>query len=698
MVISNFAFNTFVLGSILPLSIHGRHDNNLRGRHVQQGNMAGDWCWNSPNSSQFTVQVEFNDDSSTTTKAMCAFSYKNGPFDDGKVLGGDGAWTAQSGNTFNYLETRTFYVSDNTHPSNIYINDESGTYNCARALYKNEFYDFHMGTGSIDKIADWWGQGDEPVHITVVPFYGDDSSCGISSDGAFDTARSVAIWLSSYSGQDSDPNDGSVYCDVSSNPENCLNEPYYGIENDELVLYGTLHNVLRFADQVNIYVPEGFDLNLPINNLQVRFKINGAAGNFDGCSAFAANPNSGASCFVDSAYTTYETTKAKISVSGLGRIVGWNAMKTQYYNGWDNFPAGDVQTYSNIYDWTEKARFQIDANLLALSSINQSGDYTDLSNCWGGGQNNYAIDVSGVQVAWGSRLGQSPIQLNSYFNGESEDTSKYCAKMHDLKYVGNWNDQADGPDIIGGGSLASFNYLHTCDDGIKVASDVTKFLDTTMLQGSAGSAIMLGSYGLTRENGIAGSLVDGVYVHRSLQNNNPCGNFRNTGGLISTRGCPIHASGLTDATVNNLHLPALGSNDNGANSVGQPFGIGVDTESGYCDSYDTTLNSYPIKNLVFTNINIYVNPSCTSRFYDNTGKVDWGDKTMIVYDEMNSDPSKCDFQGAVAFSEDPYFVCGVSQESDAKYCMTADGVGGTANIEFDQKGGNVNLVEPWCEF
>ena len=53
----------------------------------------------------------------------------------------------------------------------------------------------------------------------------------------------------------------------------------------ELKLYGTLSDVLSSnPDKVHIYIPEGYDMTLPINNLSLRFLV--TSGYEDGCYKF----------------------------------------------------------------------------------------------------------------------------------------------------------------------------------------------------------------------------------------------------------------------------------------------------------------------------------------------------------------------------------------------------------------------------
>ena len=102
----------------------------------------------------------------------------------------------------------------------MYVNDLTGRAACARALYMDNYRDFALGNGELD-VGDWWasrGGSTDPLQITIVPFNSDQADCS-NGNFDFDAERTIAVWVSAYRGQDSDPNDGSVYCDLSQNPE-----------------------------------------------------------------------------------------------------------------------------------------------------------------------------------------------------------------------------------------------------------------------------------------------------------------------------------------------------------------------------------------------------------------------------------------------------------------------------------------------
>lgn len=107
-----------------------------------------------------------------------------------------------------------------------------GTHRCARALFKGSYQDFSLGSGALN-LESWWG-GSDPLHITIVPFNAN-GSCEKPSDAEFDPERALAVFITPYAGNKT--GGSSVYCDVSKNPEDCLNLPFWEIDttNNQLV-------------------------------------------------------------------------------------------------------------------------------------------------------------------------------------------------------------------------------------------------------------------------------------------------------------------------------------------------------------------------------------------------------------------------------------------------------------------------------
>ena len=104
---------------------------------------------------------------------------------------------------------------------------------------------------------------------------------------------------------------------------------------------------------------------------------------------------------------------------------------------------------SSFADWQSVGEWYLSAYLLSLASASSSS------------ADGMAIDVSGVEIAWGSRLGVSGLSLNSYFSTDVDESS-HSVKTYDLKTAGMWNDQADGGgDIMGQGSYTAYSYIHS---------------------------------------------------------------------------------------------------------------------------------------------------------------------------------------------------------------------------------------------
>ena len=247
---------------------------------------------------------------------------------------------------------------------------------------------------------------------------------------------------------------------LKTQPPLSLNIPYWTVERtnwgDEIVLHGTVANVLDNSPSgVNIYLPEGCDLNMPITNHQLRFQI--AGGSTQACQDFV-NGNSHSTCMVNKLYSAAEMPDtpladskilSKITVSGLGRISGWDAMEYQRSKGYYlNCGESNKYCFSNVgdgsgsgvalndasTDWGGFAQWYMSGRLLDLSAKPPGYEY---------GNQKFAIDVSGIETSWASKYGYSPIQLNV----ADQDTYDYPTKVFDFKYVGNFNDQADGIDV-----------------------------------------------------------------------------------------------------------------------------------------------------------------------------------------------------------------------------------------------------------
>ena len=598
-------------------------------------------------------------------------------------------------------------------------------YNCARALWTNQYADFALGgAGGVDLAAEGWAKdvAHDPAHLTIVPFVGPPGCDDVSSAFEPDGSSNLALFLTSTAGIRFDG------CDVSDNAaQQCVNEPRWmmddGAEAASMTLYGTLFGALdrqraAGAGELAVHVPEAYDVVVGVNTVAVRFYIDEASA--DACRAFVADPTDAAAaagCTVTSAEALMISGPADValSVTGLGRIGG-------YFTTGNLFQKYNMKDVDGIYgyfqpnptnvagigwgvgvnQWSDLAVNVINAHMLAIAS-----QYP--ANCPSGDFSPY---VQGLQVAWAGRLGHSAIALNSAFAGTEmaydnnlgpqSTTEAYCAGLYDVKSVGNWPDRADGIDVMGSRSAVTSFYVQANDDAIKVAVDRLIFKDTTVLQGFAGGAINVGSYGFMRSTGIQGSSVTNTWIHRSLQYGNPAGGSKwpgadggdcagstldGSGGLVMSRTCPFPGLGLQDFTIDTLEVPEIGT----VNRVGRVFALGANPQGGFCGGdcggNDASVccgspagsASYPIKNLIFKGFTIYSQPQvstcgrragsggltdsekCLSSLTDVKGCVQWGDragaKSMTFYDPSRSDPAKCDFKAAVTLGDQGYFTC-----------------------------------------
>ena len=260
------------------------------------------------------------------------------------------------------------------------MNDLKGETNCARAFYQNQYIDFALGNGNLD-LSGWWNG--EPLQMSIVPFSG---TCDGSSVDDFNAERLLAVWISPYLGQQENPKDGSVYCDLSDNTEDCLNFPYWSVEKAswdastyELVLHGTLSKVLSSnPSAVNIFLPQGYELGMPINNLEVRFEI--FSGYHDKCQAYIDGDTS-AECLINKWYVAADVTESQIIVSGIGRINGWDAMTTQReYNYWMN--CGDPDKYCSAGNGGQSPGLTFNDPSLDWEGFAQVGTSTCMISCF----------------------------------------------------------------------------------------------------------------------------------------------------------------------------------------------------------------------------------------------------------------------------------------------------------------------------
>mmetsp|Transcript_71127 Transcript_71127/g.179608 ORF Transcript_71127/g.179608 Transcript_71127/m.179608 type:complete len:882 (-) Transcript_71127:61-2706(-) len=593
-------------------------------------------------------------------------------------LGNIDSWKSQNGDWFNYLQTAQFKVSPGSIPEYVWVNDgrQAGTaVNCARALYADQFRDFGLGSSRLYLDVggdDWWNSEDRqdsdknPVHITIVPYASATGACDGSDVSSFDASAVIAVWLSVY--EPSSCGADEWCCDLGDqvganqapDGNDCLRIETnfeYQLSDDGsthyLVYYGSLTRTMMQVEQqgkraIRITLPEASDVQWPVNNLIQRFTIAPGATNLANCKTWASS--GAAKCQVSGYEERTYLTSLQIIVDGIGRIDGfrWVGLyrSGNYEKGEVSFPA-DAETIAYIWDRStidfvydtnpgfdqnhqpSPIQWRMLSSLLVLSSA-----YAGIDCNWhlAGDHNSYAIDVSGIQVAWGAHRGAGATQLNSHFTAGIAspgapaflDSNNLCSKIFDVKVVGNWVDASDGPENLGQYSLTSHSYLHINDDSIKQGvADLFAYFNT-VLQGNVGSAVNVGLFGKNR--GVDQSLVYKVFVHRITHNSfDPqVGGYDGNNGLVATRGCPTYTwtdqklnAGLRDATVASVFLPELLT----INSIDFAFALGVDARSNnlFCDTsrwVDGSAGPYIIDNLQFVDWQIFANPRLPARVYN----------------------------------------------------------------------------------
>ena len=300
-------------------------------------------------------------------------------------------------------------------------------YNCAWALWKNQYADFALGgAGGLDLAAEGWAK--DVAHLTIVPFVGAPGCDDVSSAFEPDGSSNLALFLTSTAGIRFDG------CDVSDNAaQKCINEPRWmmddGAEAASMTLYGTLFGALdrqraAGAGELAVHVPAAYDVAVGVNTYAVRFYIDEASA--DACLAFVADPTDAAAaagCTVTSAEALMISGPADValSVTGLGRIGGYFTTGNLFQkynmlsldgdiNGYFSSDVAGIGWGVGVGKWCDLAVNVINANMLAIAS-----QYP--ADC---GSGEFSPYVQGLQVAFAGRLGHSAIALNSKHSAYKE--------------------------------------------------------------------------------------------------------------------------------------------------------------------------------------------------------------------------------------------------------------------------------------
>jgi hypothetical protein len=257
-----------------------------------------------------------------------------------------------------------------------------------------------------------------------------------------------------------------------------------------------------------------------------------------------------------------------ITVRGYGRVNGQMMMRNMMFKGkpvWEDPGNGILNGYgavvdgfATVADAEPHTRWRIQSGLVELSTAATSS--------------RFAVDVSGISVAWGPKRGDGAVRLQfprvPLDGGKSVATSNVAAKLYDVKTPGTWVGASDGPRVTADTSWVGFCYLHHADDNLKIDSSLAVYKSITLIQGNIGSAIELGTYGIgLRDNAVHHTTVTGIYVHRIAQTD---GQDDSIGSLLGSRTCPWGIS-LRNISVVDVYVPSVG----GHNKVNALINLGA---------------------------------------------------------------------------------------------------------------------------
>jgi len=531
-----------------------------------------------------------------------------------------------------------------------------------------------------------------PQQLTIIPWKSKSGGCDISKDfKAYDSSTVISIFVSKTYFKS--PPSNAVVCKISAQDAQEINQMVWGSggsnawKSGDCVIdkpmargssyTGTLHTMLTSDDTRPLYIElaPNATLTAPLNGIVAGTSDPQGTG-YDRCVL---------------------APQRKIIVTGFGRLDGSEVNKQ----------------YQNMYDGKEKpAEYLVSSGQLVLGSQATTTP---------------AIDVSGISAANGPVRNEASVSLNdgNYEhcgpNGQLKtSTSGYLGgpvKVFDFKRPGTWWDASDALEVSKG-SQVSFAYLHSADDAIKISAPSQQWKNITVLQGNAGSAVNIGSYGYN--SGTSGTTVDGVFIPRITQIlSNGLAQWDDRGGVITTRTCaqPNQLDGsqnVTGVTIKNVTLEALGGNPaagKGPNSYVRPFAIGVLGTKGphsFCQFSDSSETSdVTIGDFEFTNFDFYQVPLKDTLFYDgNVNKatswlpVRFCSGTGAVCTKppgpTSSENRPVTFWPAGTREKPGYYVCGATP---ATKCWTTanlkapSGLDNSVNVEYTDDSGATASVD-----
>jgi hypothetical protein len=663
-------------------------------------------------------------------------------------------WTSNDDQIFGYLETAHFKLQENQTPTSLSVSSllTSESNNCMAVFNKNfdaEYISTLKGTSLYKlKKAQIKILKTRPIHLTLIPFESRD--CTKPSKG-FDGTRALAVWISA----PRHPENIVYDCDFTTNfgPSDLYSSLEYtgnsticSIKDEKKSwvyiapvgqtpayveyrgsLYDTVENLNHDSKpNLTIRIGEGVDVSRGLSTgfARMTIQLDPSGVTAETCWSIVDDINDkgfDAASFTDgcvfsdvSFYSKY--TSKPILVTGFGRINGDQVLK-RYGRCKNNDKLyldsnKECQNNASAGPW-EQARWGVDVQLLNLSSAHSSSEP--------------AIDVSDITVAWPAYRGIGAVTLNTasmpFPPPHPINDNNTKVNMFNVKQAGAWVDQADGPEVMGKDSKVSFSYIHSGDDAVKISAPGVTYDQSTVLHGSAGGVVNIGSYGYNRT--VTGSSIKGLYIHR-ITNKQVCDpgtpgcepyGFDATSGVITSRTCPRKSYGsqttmasLKDVTIDSVYIPSLTGKPNsqeGPNSINRLFSLGIQqdifcefNETGELQAIDPPTD-FEFGDFTFTNFNIFVNPLNESYLYSESSKpgsnssvptFTWEPIRFCTPAADANDGDRCSMTGSgdktvwpgavkvYNLTVDPsffYYACAQQNPLDASGCWNSKGVGTT---------------------
>lgn len=731
------------LGACSNSSSNSSDDSSSGGEDIGEGEDGGvdPACVNGgtkPNTCAFTVLLY---DSGNNLLAPPASSYSYSLGTGWLANEVKSAWTTNPAGApgtsllFEYLETDQFVVGASKAPRYLSVaksnkSNTSDKADCMAVFHKNAPAKYIKLNDSASRYTLSGVTQDTPIQLTLIPFANGGSPCS-TPKVALEPTRALAVWISEQTPHDTadcnftkdfSATEGRTIgaCPISS-PKNswAYMKPSSGKNPAHVEYRGSLfHSVQRLhasKEKTKLTIVIDKDVSVDRGLSSGYAKIEVKIGSEDECRKAVESINANGQdaavlkdcVFANKPVEFYTVLNDKqIIVTGFGRINGYTILNRYKHCKRDTSGGSDACPENKSPTRWDQARWGIDVQLLNLSSSFPSA---------------YSIDVSHITVAWPAYRGVGAVTLNSAstpYAGGLLDGNNYKVKMFDVKQAGGWVDQADGPEIMGEDSFVEYSYIHSNDDAVKISAPGVNYNESTLLHGSAGGAVNIGSYGYNRT--VDGSKIDGLYIHRIT--NNPSGradgpySFEATGGVITSRTCPRRplvdnpgVGKLGDVTINRVYIPTLGLK--GAydpNQISALFSLGVSQSGGFCkfgaEPHPTKFTMGPFS---FTNFNIHVDPVSLNYLYSegktSTSNVDvtWNMTGKIKFSSSSDKTSVSDVKIYKPKVSDTfyYYMCGQGDGDGGLVlgCYNSKGKGTKSNqtrnnITYSSTGGTPKTV------